>query len=162
MTKRDAAAARRRLTRRRPAGRHRPTWRRPADDEGSVLILTLGYAVLAIAVILVCVDATSLYLAQKRLDALAAAAALAGADGFTLVVDTGEPVAELTTEGVRDQAESLVGDVGEGAVVLDAGTPDGVSARVTVADTWKAPVITLFVPEGVALEATATSRTALR
>ncbi|HYJ49796.1 MAG TPA: pilus assembly protein TadG-related protein [Microbacterium sp.] len=162
MTKRDAAAARRRLTRRRPAGRRRLTWRRAAEDEGSVLILTLGYAVLAIAVILVCVDATSLYLAQKRLDALAAAAALAGADGFTLVVDTGEPVAELTTEGVRDQAESLVGDVGDGAVVLDAGTPDGVSARVTVADTWKAPVITLFVPEGVALEATATSRTALR
>ena len=56
------------------------------DDEGSVLLLTLGYAVLAIAVILVCVDATSLYLAQKRLDALADAAALAGADGFTLAV----------------------------------------------------------------------------
>lgn len=36
------------------------------DDDGSVLILTLGYAVLAIAVILVCVDATSLYLARNK------------------------------------------------------------------------------------------------
>lgn len=135
---------------------------RPADDEGSILILTLGYAVLAIAVILVCVDATSLYLAQKRLDALADAAALAGADGFVLVAESGQPRAELTDEGVREQAAALVGDVGVDAVIVDAGTPDGVSARVTVADTWRPPVIALFVPDGVALEATATSRTALR
>jgi len=132
------------------------------DEEGSILILTLGYAVLAIAVILVCLDATSLYLAQKRLDALADAAALAGADGFTLVVDEGEPRAELSDDGVREQADALVGDVGEGASVVEAGTPDGVSARVTVAATWRPPVIALFVPEGVALQATATSRTALR
>ncbi len=132
------------------------------DDDGSVLILTLGYAVLAIAVILVCVDATSLYLAQKRLDALADAAALAGADGFTLVVEGGEPRAELTDDGVREQADALIGDVGGGAAVVDAGTPDGVSARVTVADTWRPPIVALFVPDGVALEATATSRTALR
>lgn len=127
-----------------------------------MLILTLGYAVLAIAVILVCVDATSLYLAQKRLDALADAAALAGADGFTLVVEGDEPRAELTDDGVRAQADALVGDVGRGAAVVDAATPDGVSARVTVADTWRPPITALFVPDGVALEATATSRTALR
>ena len=65
--------------------------RRPSGDEGSVLLLTLGYAVLAIAVILVCVAATSLYLEQKRVDSVADAAALAGADGFTLrAVDRGE------------------------------------------------------------------------
>jgi uncharacterized membrane protein len=133
-----------------------------ADDDGSVLILTLGYAVLAIAVLLVCVDATSLYLAQKRLDGLADAAALAGADGFTLVVEEGQPRAELTDDGVREQADALIGQVGARAVVVEAGTPDGVSARVTVAGTWRPPIIALFVPEGVALEATATSRTALR
>jgi uncharacterized membrane protein len=136
--------------------------RAATDEEGSVLILTLGYAVLAIAVILVCVDATSLYLAQKRLDALADAAALAGADDFTLVVESGEPRAELTSDGVRAQADALVGEVGAGAVVVNADAPDGVSARVTVASTWRPPVIALFVPDGVALESTATSRTALR
>lgn len=132
------------------------------DDEGSILLLTLGYALLAIAVILVCIDATSLYLAQKRLDALADAAALAGADGFTLVVDGGEPRAVLSDDGVRDQAEAIVAEVGDGATVIDAGTPDGVSARVRVADTWRPPLVALFVPDGVALSATATSRTALR
>jgi uncharacterized membrane protein len=132
------------------------------DDEGSILILTLGYAILAIAVILVCVDATSLYLAQKRLDALADAAALAGADGFTLVVEGGEPRAQLTSASVREQADAIVAAVGPTAVVVEADTPDGVSARVTVAAAWRPPIVALFVPDGVALEATATSRTALR
>jgi uncharacterized membrane protein len=133
-----------------------------ADDDGSVLILTLGYAMLAIAVLLVCVDATSLYLAQKRLDGLADAAALAGADGFTLVVEEGEPRAELTDDGVREQADALIGQVGADATVIDAATPDGVSARVTLAGTWRPPIAALFVPDGVSLQATATSRTALR
>ncbi len=133
-----------------------------ADDEGSVLLLTLGYAVLAMALVFICVDATSLYLAQKRLDSLADAAALAGADGFTLEVVDDEPVAVLTGAAVRTQADALVGAVGGGASLISAGTPDGVSARVTVADTWRPPVLTLFVPDGVAITATATSRTALR
>ncbi len=142
-------------------------WRcRVADavrgDEGSILPLILGYAVLCLVAVFVCVDATSLYLAQKRLDALADAAALAGADGFILTVDGGEPRADLTPDDVHAQAAALISDVGGSAVLVSATTPDGVSARVTVADTWHPPVSTLFVPEGVALESTATSRTALR
>ncbi len=130
-------------------------------EEGSVLPLTLGYAGLALVAVLVCVDATSLYLAQKRLDGLADAAALAGADGFTLTVIDREPRAELTDADVRAQANALVA-LADDTTLVTAGTPDGVSARVTVAATWRPPVLTLFVPDGVALEATATSRTALR
>lgn len=133
-----------------------------SDDEGSVLLLTLGYALLALVAVLICADATSLYLAQKRLDALADAAALAGADGFTLTLDGDDPSARLTSPGVRAQAAAMVADVGAGATLTRADTPDGVSARVSVADVWHPPVITLFVPDGVALGATATSRTALR
>ena len=132
------------------------------DDEGSILILTLGYAVLAIAVILVCTAATSLYLAQKQLDAVADAAALAAADGFDLAVVDGEPVATLTDAGVRREAEAMMSDLGPDARLVAASTPDGVSARVTVAGQWHPPIVTVFVPDGVALEATATSRTALR
>jgi len=131
------------------------------DEEGSTLLLTLGYAVLALVLVLVCVDATSLYLANKRTQALADAAALAGADGFTLSISGGEPTSTLTDAGVHEQAADLVGVHG-GAVLLSAGTPDGVSARVTVRTVWHPPVSTLFVPTGVTLEATATSRTALR
>lgn len=134
---------------------------RPDDDEGSILLLTLGYAVLALALVFVCVDATSVYLAQKRIQATADAAALAGADGFTLEVVDGQPVAELTDAGVLAQADALVGVAGD-AVVVSADTPDGVSARVSVASTWHPVIGTLFVPNGVRIEATATSRTALR
>lgn len=136
------------------------TRRRP-DDEGSVLLLTIGYAVLALALVFVCVDATSLYLAQKRVDAVADAAALAGADGFTVTVDGGGATATLTDAGVRAQAEESVAALGA-ATLVSAGTPDGVSARVTVTTTWHPPILALFVPDGVVLSATATSRNALR
>ncbi|MDR7189512.1 putative membrane protein [Microbacterium sp. BE35] len=135
---------------------------RDPDDGGSVLILTLGYAVLAIAVILVCTAATSLYLAQKQLDAVADAAALAAADGFDLTVVGGEPVATLTDAGVRREAEAMMGALDPEARLVSASTPDGVSARVRVAGQWQPPIVTVFVPGGVALESTATSRTALR
>lgn len=133
-------------------------------DEGSVLLLSIGYAALALAVILVCANATSLYLTQKRVDAVADAAALAAADGFTLTVTGGQPVARLTDEGVREQATAFLADLAPGDEVrLSAATaPDERSARVTVSGVWHPPVVTVFVPRGVALHATATSRTALR
>lgn len=131
------------------------------DDDGSILPLVVGYAVLAIAAIFVCVCATSLYLAQKQLDGVADAAALAGADGFVLTVVDGEPRAELSDGGVAEQAAALVA-FSEEVTLVSATTPDGVSARVAVATTWHPPLVSVFVPDGVALEATATSRTALR
>lgn len=140
----------------------RMTARRDADDEGSVLLLALGYALLAIAVIFVCVCATDLYITQKRLDSLADSAALAGADGFTLSIDAAGPHAELTDDGVLDQAEALLAAIPTDAVLVSAGTPDGVSARVTVAGVWHPPLLSPFVPEGVPLESTGTSRTALQ
>ncbi|MFT4137031.1 pilus assembly protein TadG-related protein [Microbacterium sp.] len=131
------------------------------EEEGSVLLLTLGYALLALALVFVCVDATSLYLAQKRVEQVADAAALAGADGFTIAVDGSAPAASLTAAGVREQAEEIVVAAGE-ARVVSAEAPDGLSARVTVATLWRPPILAVFVPEGVELAATATSRTAFR
>lgn len=134
---------------------------RARDEEGSVLLLALGYAVLALVLVLVCVDATSLYLAQKRTDTIADAAALAGSDGFVITTGSGGISVGLQTEAVRDLALSVVSAT-PGATIVQAGSPDGVSARVTVSTLWHPPVATLFVPEGVRLEATATSRTVLR
>ncbi|WP_261167286.1 hypothetical protein [Microbacterium sp. Marseille-Q6965] len=62
---------------------------------------------------------------------------------------------------MREQAAAVVELTGGGATLVSAGTPDGHSARVTVADTWHPPLLSPFVPDGVPLEATATSRTAL-
>ncbi|MFJ4174506.1 hypothetical protein [Microbacterium sp. NPDC089696] len=133
-----------------------------ADDEGSVLLLALGYAVLAIALVLVCVCATDLYIAQKRLDALADSAALAGADGFVVEVEGDVVRAELTDAAVTAEAVALLLARPGEATLVSASAPDGVSARVTVTTDWQPPLVSLFVPDGVRLEATATSRTALR
>ncbi|MFJ2370486.1 pilus assembly protein TadG-related protein [Microbacterium sp. NPDC087665] len=132
------------------------------SEEGSVLLLTLGYVLLALAVITVCVCATDLYLSQKRLDALADSAALAGADGFTLVLADDTIRADLSDEGVRAQAIALLEALPGDARLIEAGTPDGVSARVTVETAWHPPLFSLFVPDGVTLRSTATSRTALQ
>jgi uncharacterized membrane protein len=132
------------------------------DDEGSVLLLTLGYGILAIAVVLVCAAATSLYLAQKNLDAVADAAALAAADGFELTVTATGAVATLSDDDVEREARAMLGEIGGDARLVSATSPDGSSARVTVTDVWTPPVVTIFVPDGVRLESTATSRTALR
>lgn len=132
------------------------------DDDGSILPMILGYMLLAVAVIFVCVCATDLYIAQKRLDSLADAAALAGADGFTLQADGDAVHAELTDEGVHEQAAAVVAVVAHDARLVSAGTPDGISARITVAGSWHPPLLSPFVPDGVHLEATATTRTALR
>ncbi|MEV7607890.1 pilus assembly protein TadG-related protein [Microbacterium sp. NPDC089320] len=134
---------------------------RQRTDDGSVLLLTLGYALLALALIFVSVSATDLYISQKRLDAIADAAALAGADGFTLAVDEGSARADLTNEGVREQAAAMLAALRVPVILEAASTPDGHSARVTVATRWLPPLVSLFVPDGVRLEATGTSRTAL-
>lgn len=134
----------------------------PPDEDGSILPLLLGYILLAIAVVFVCTCATDLYIAQKRLDSLADAAALAGADGFTLVVEGDGVRAELTDDGVREQASAVVDAMDSAARLVAASAPDGVSAQVTVAADWHPPMFSMFMPDGVPLSAVATSRTALR
>jgi len=131
-----------------------------SDDSGTALLLTIGFALMALALILVCADATSLYLAHKRADAAADAAALAGADGFALEVVNGFAIARLTDAEVQRQAAALLDELGE-AELVSASSPDGTSARVTVRLRWRPPVLSLFVPDGVTIDATATTRTAL-
>lgn len=142
----------------RPAGAFAPE---TDADEGSILLLTLGYVLLALALVFVCVCATDLYIAQKRLDALADAAALAGADGFTLAVDGDAPRAALTDDGVNAQVVALLAAASGEATLVHASTPDGVSAQATVTAPWHPPLLSPFVPDGIRLESTATSRTAL-
>ncbi|WP_067243508.1 pilus assembly protein TadG-related protein [Microbacterium resistens] len=132
-------------------------------ERGSTLPLLLGYVVLALALLVVCVCATDLHLAQKRLDAVADAAALAGADGFTVASVDGVAILRLSDAAVREQAAAVLAAEERGrAELVSAGTPDGTSARVTVRAAWTPPLLADAMPPLVELRSTATSRTVLR
>lgn len=116
---------------------------------------------LALVLVLVTVDAMSLYLAHKRADTVADAAALAASDGFEIIVADGSASARLDGAAAIELARQVV-DATPGAELVEVATPDDVSARVTVAVIWHPPVSSLFVPDGLRIESTATSRTVLR
>jgi uncharacterized membrane protein len=67
----------------------RPTSMNPAErpdpEEGSILVLTLGYAVVLLALVLVVVDASAVFLARRGLASACDGASLAAAQS----VDTG-------------------------------------------------------------------------
>jgi hypothetical protein len=138
-------------------------------DEGSTLPLILVFGMLALTLVLVVAAATDLYLERKRLFTLADGAALVGAESFPL--DAVRPAVTgirptLTTPSVHAAvAGYLAAEPSDEFhdLRLDAATtPDGRSSRVVLSATWRPPAITLFVPDGVRISATATARAVFR
>lgn len=140
-----------------------------ADDAGSTLLLTIFYAALALAVILMVVAASSLYLERKKLFTLADGAALVGAEAFDLdqvdvtpegpllALDSADVAAAVTAY----LAENRVGKF-EGLAVERAETIDGRSATVVLSAWWRPPVVSILAPEGFRLEVTAVARSVLQ
>lgn len=137
-----------------------------ADDEGSTLLLTIFYGVLALAIVLVVIAASSLYLERKRLFSLADGAALAAAEAWRLDevrIDGDALRFELDDGRLVDEARDYLADASpaatEGAVELvRAASDDAQSATVTLRTTWHAPFSTEFLPVSVPIEVTATAR----
>lgn len=134
-------------------------------DEGSTLPLVAFYAMLGLLVVLLVTAATSLYLEKKRLFTVADGAALVGAEAFELdavsLTPTGPRPLLVSDDVARAVADYLGGNPAPdlaGLTVERAFTADGLSATVTVSSSWHPPVVTLFVPEGLRIEATATAR----
>ena len=136
------------------------------DDRGSILPLVAGFGALALAVVLMVSAATSLYLERTRLHTLADGAALAAAESFDLAsvrpTTEGALRPRLTVREVRAAAAEYLaqapGSPLEQLRLVSASTPDGLSARVTLAAVWAPPVLSVLVPEGIPLQVTATSR----
>ena len=145
---------------------------RRRGDDGQVLILSLGFAVLALLLVLVVTAATGVHLDRKRLLALADLAALSAADEvstryFAGPQDRGPGGVPLTDETVRAAVERYVRDHPEpaaawdGVRVLEATTPDGRSAVVRLGALTRPPVLTwVLAPwtDGVRLEVEASAR----
>ncbi len=139
--------------------------RRIIDDRGSTLPLTIFYGFFSLALILLVVAATSLYLERKRLFTLADGAALVGAESFALDDVTLGPAGYRPTLKPADVAAAVttylasIPDPGFHSLTVDrATTDDGTSATVTLSADWHPPVLSALVPDGLRIEVTATAR----
>lgn len=143
---------------------HRRLDRLREEETGSTLLLTIFFGVLALALVLVVVSATSLYLERKRLFALADAAALAAAESWRLEdvrIDGDRLVYDLAEADVRVAASDYLADASHslrGVELVRASAADGRSATVTLRATWHAPIHSAFIPLTVPLEVTADAR----
>lgn len=74
-------------------------------DEGSILILTLGFIVICVIALAVVVDASAMFLARRALQARADSAALAGAQAIDLqAYYAGGPAARIALDPPRVRA----------------------------------------------------------
>ena len=69
-------------------------WTTMRQDEGSILVLSLGFIVVCILAVAVVVDASAMFLERRSLQARADSAALAGAQAVKIVGNT-EPISKV-------------------------------------------------------------------
>ncbi|MCU1532864.1 MAG: hypothetical protein JWO49_2435 [Arthrobacter sp.] len=140
------------------------------SDDGQIIVLIIGYVLLALLVATVVAAASSLYIEHKKLLSMADGASVAAADSFTLAQldDTsGSPTAILSSSGVRSAALAYLGR-NNGftrfrslAVAPATGSPDGSTAFVVLSATVHPPVVNFLVPDGIRIEASSTARSRL-
>lgn len=143
--------------------------RRGGPDDGQIMLLTIGYVVVALLLVTAVVSASAVHLERKRLLALADNAALAAADQLDDGAYYGRPGApgehlvRLTPDGVRDAVDEHLRTSPSrltGLGVVDTWT-DGRTAEVTLTAVARPPLVswvTAAWSDGIRLEVTARAR----
>lgn len=133
------------------------------EEDGSTLLLTIGFLALALTLIIAVVAATSMLIERRRLFTVADGAALAAAEAFALEqvrFDGIQATPELADAAVEQAAADWVaraaGALAE--VRVEGASADARSAAVTVSSTWRPPVLSPLLPEGIRLDVTSTAR----
>ncbi len=139
-----------------------------ADEDGQVGVLIIGYLLLLLLVLAVVLAASAVYLGHSRLLSAADGAALAAADTFTIdSASVAGPQPVLDPGTVRSTAEGYLQRTGAGqrfaslAVDPATGTPDGRTAQVVLTAVVHPPLVTVLVPDGIPITATADARSEL-
>ncbi|MCU1520730.1 MAG: hypothetical protein JWM01_2268 [Arthrobacter sp.] len=135
-----------------------------------MMVLIIGFVLLALLLATVVMAASSIYLEHKKLLSLADGASVAAADSFTLGQlgsSAGTPTAVLDGERVRRAAadylerNSAFARFSDLAVAPGTGSPDGATAVVTLSVAVHPPVVNFLVPDGIRVEASSTARSRL-
>ncbi|MDJ0356407.1 pilus assembly protein TadG-related protein [Paenarthrobacter sp. PH39-S1] len=149
-----------------------PHPRRPNGDaeSGELMVMIIGYVVLALLLVTVVAAVSSVYLGHKKLLSAADGAAVAAADSFTLsgvAGNSGAPVTILSGDGVRAAASAYLNrnssyrHISGLTLGGGTGTADGRTARVTLAAVVHPLFINFLIPDGIAVTATSTARSQL-
>lgn len=129
-------------------------WARRRDDDGQIMLLSIFYGLLALALVLVVVSVSAIYLERKRLLSLADAVAADAADAidedtYFTTDRTETPSLPLTDASVQqeaarylDAAPSGVVDFEGLAIVAPTGSPDGTTAQVSLSAVVRPPLVT--------------------
>ncbi|WP_426996313.1 pilus assembly protein TadG-related protein [Pseudarthrobacter sp. N5] len=140
------------------------------DEDGQMIVLIIGYVLLALLVTTVVTGISSVYIEHKKLLSMADGASLAAADSYTLgQVESsgGSPTAVLHGDRVRNVTADFLNRNGaferfNGLVVTSAtGSADGSTAVVILGAAVHPPVVNFLVPDGIRIEATSTARSRL-
>ncbi|MGB3413557.1 MAG: pilus assembly protein TadG-related protein [Microbacteriaceae bacterium] len=140
------------------------TLKRLAAERGSILPLVSLFVTLGLLVVLVSTSAVSLYLERKKLFSLADGAALFAAEAFTVNdanMQDGRFNFVLEDDAVGSAARAYLGGLDishERLLLVSAHSPDQRSARIVLQSSWRPPILTLFVPEGIEIQVEATAR----
>jgi len=150
-------------------------FRAARGDDGQVLLLSIAYGVIALLLVTVVVSASSIHIERKRLQALADSLAADAADAIDQgafyrgeLTGPGPGTAlSLTDDGVRASVEDRLArhralvQRFDGLEVVDASTPDGRTADVTLAAVAKPALISWVTApwsDGIELRVTARAR----
>lgn len=135
-----------------------------------MIVLIVGYVMIALLLVTVVIAISSVHLEHKRLLSLADGASLAAADSYTLgevMGDGGTPSAVLRSGRVRSVAADFIARSPSSArfdqlaVSAATGSPDGSTAVVVLGAAAHPPVVNFLVPDGIRIEAVSTARSRL-
>lgn len=137
-----------------------------SQETGHVMILLIGYVLIALLVITVVAAAGSIYLGHKKLLSIADGAALAAADTFELSGGSAstDPGTLLTGAAVQGAALDYLAGIDEpeglGGIVLDSatGAGDGRTAVVGMSAVVHPMFVNFLVPGGISISVVSTAR----
>lgn len=129
-------------------------WRaRAREDDGQIMLLSIFYGLIALALVLVIVSVSAIYLERKQLLALADAVAADAADSIDEDAYFGsdrpaDPALPLTDASVAQAVEHYLAEAPQGVVDFEGlavadptGTPDGTTAEVTLSAIVRPPLV---------------------
>lgn len=139
------------------------------QEEGAAVPLIIGLFAIALAFVVIAAGATSLHLDRLRLLTVADGAALAGAESFRVAdvsVSGDEVVPALTSGAVREAVDAYVAGAAapglEDLTVVGATSADGRSATVELLATWRPPLVSPLLPDGLPVTVTSTAAARFR